>query len=179
MSKNGLFLVSLVAAVPGAVLVYLMVMSFLQYAGNSSTWPKALAGMALLVGLLLTLMPVGILVFGGRKAEKAPVKEPSAGSASEFEDSETIISESHEGSDSSPGLLSGATDPNLEVVEGEPDEFAMTGEIVTSDLDGSSEDFDLGSDFEAGGAEEEAVEVIDAEDKFDEHAPKKKKKQQR
>ena len=180
MSKNGLFFVSLVAAVPGAVLVYLMVMSFLQYAGNSSMWPKALAGMALLVGLLLTFMPVGILVFGGPKAEKAPEKKSVEGSASEFEDSETIISESHEGSDSavgsSRGSLSGATDPNLEVIEGEPDEFAMTGEIVTSDLDGSSEDFDLGSDFEVGGAEEEAVEVIDAEDEFDEHAPKKKKK---
>ena len=176
MSKNGLFFVSLVAAVPGAVLVYLMVMSFLQYAGNSSMWPKALAGMALLVGLLLTFMPVGILVFGGPKAEKAPEKKSVEGSASEFEDSEAIISESHDGSDSSAGSLSGATDPNLEVIEGEPDEFAMTGEIVTSDLDGSSEDFDLGSDFEVGRAEDEAVEVIDAEDEFDEHARKKKKK---
>ncbi|MBI3861621.1 MAG: hypothetical protein HY290_06970 [Planctomycetia bacterium] len=55
-----------------------------------------------------------------------------------------------------------STDPNLEVDEGPPDEFAVTGEVVTDESEGkAAEDF---------GAEEEVLEVEDDE------APKKGKK---
>lgn len=177
MSKNGLLLVSLVGAIPGAVLVYLMVMAFVSFAAGPSLWPKALAGLALLIGLLLAVMPVGIFVFGGPKAEKASKKEESE----EAEGEAAIIAESHDDLEASEAdSASGATDPSLEVVDADSEEFARTGEIVTSDDDIGSEEFDLGSDFEIGEAEGEhsgdAVEVIDADDDFEEEAPKKKKK---
>jgi hypothetical protein len=171
VSKNSLLLVSLVAAIPGGVLVCLMVMAFLNYAGGSTMWPKALAGMSLLIGLLLAVMPIGIFVFGGPKAEKAPEEKSGDEAVIDASDAETIIAESDDGLESSAG----ATDENLEVIEGEPDEFAMTGEVVAGDADTGSEEFDVGSDFEVGGADEEAVEVIDAEDDFEDDAPQKKK----
>ncbi len=149
MTKNGLFLVSLVAALPGGLLVYLMVIAFASYAAGPSVWLKALAGMAFVIGLLLAVMPVGILVFGGPKAEKAPEKkadeEEEAGN--ELTGEQTIIAESHEGSefsDSDSDSSSGATDPVLEVVEAESEEFAMTGVVVTSDADTGSQEFDHG-----------------------------------
>jgi hypothetical protein len=160
----------LVGAIPGAFLAGLMVMAFLNYAGGPSMGSKLLAGMALLVGVLLTCMPVGIFVYGGPKAEKAP-KEKSADEAEiESGEGETIIAESDEGSDSHGGM----TDSSLEVVEGEPDEFAMTGEIVHSDAELSNEEFAADSDFEVGTGDE-AVEMIDEEDEFGDDAPKKKK----
>ncbi len=171
MSKNGLLLVSLVGAIPGALLVYLMVMAFVNYAAGPTMWPKALAGMSLLCGLLLAVMPIGIFVYGGPKTEKAPAEKKDDEAEVEPGNEETIIAESDD--DFEPA--SGATDENLEVVEGASDEFAMTGEIVTSDADSStSEEFDLGSDFEVSESDEEAVEVLD-DDEFDDEAPKKKK----
>lgn len=167
MTKNSLMLISLVAAIPGALLLVLMVMAFINYAAGPTMWYKALAGTALLVGLLLTCMPLVIFVRGGPKAEKAPDKESVEGAESEASDSEAIVAESGEVSDSQVDV----TDENLEVVDGESDEFAMTGELVAGDSDTSNEDFDLGSDFEIGAGEEEAVEVIDDDD----DAPKKKK----
>jgi hypothetical protein len=176
VSKNGLFLVSLVAAVPGGLLVYLMVMAFLNHAGGPTMWPKALAGTALLIGLVLAVMPFGILVFGGPKAEKAaPEKKADEEADNELTGEQTIIVDSQEGSELSESDSSaGATDPDLEVVEAESEEFAMTGEIATSDVD-DGDDFETGSDFEMGSDEDDAVEVIESEDDFEEDAPKKKK----
>lgn len=177
MNKNGLMLVSLVGAIPGAVLVFLMAMAFINYAAGPTMWSKALAGTALLVGLLLTSMPLIVFVRGGSKAEKPAEKESQQEAGEEAEivdasDAETIIAESEDEAE----LSAEATDENLEVVEGEPDEFAMTGEVVSDVADESSEEFDPGSDFEIGGGEEEPVEVIDEGDEFEEDAPKKKKK---
>jgi hypothetical protein len=172
VSKNGLLLVSLVGAIPGAWLVCLMVMAFMNHAAGPSIYPKALAGLALLSGLLLTVMPIGIFVFGGPRAEKAPAEKSGDEADVAVSGSEEIVAESDDGFESS----SGVTDENLEVIEGEPDEFAMTGEVVTGDADSSSEEFDLGSDFEIGGADDEAVEVLEDDDEFDDDAPKKKHK---
>ena len=170
MSKNGLLLVSLVGAIPGAFVVYVMVMAFVNYAAGPAVWPKALAGMSLLCGLLLAVMPIGIFVYGGPKAEKAPAEKTGDESEGGSGDEEAIIAESDEESESSAAV----TDENLEVV-GASDEFAMTGEIVTSDADSSgSEEFDLGSDFEVSESEEGAVEVLE-DDELDDDAPKKKK----
>jgi hypothetical protein len=170
VSKNGLLLVSLVGAIPGAFVVYVMVMAFVNYAAGPAVWPKALAGMSLLCGLLLAVMPIGIFVYGGPKTEKAPAEKSGDKAESTSGDEETIIAESED----DPEYSSGATDESLEVV-GASDEFAMTGEIVTGDADSSgSEEFDLGSDFEVSEPEEGAVEVLE-DDEFDDDAPKKKK----
>lgn len=71
MTKGQVSLMSLVAAVPGALLVYGMVLSFLNFADHSPPAFKVIAGIALAMGLLIALLPFGILIFGGPRAPKA------------------------------------------------------------------------------------------------------------
>jgi hypothetical protein len=160
VSKNGLFLTSLVAAIPGAVLACLMVMAFVNYAGGPTWWVKVLAGMLLLIGMLLAAMPVGIILFAGPKAEKAPKTE---------KDEAAGKSESAEAESEAAGepARSGASDSSLEVVG--TDESAMTGEFV-ADEEASGEDFDLGpgSEFE--------MEAAEADVEVEDEGPKKGKK---
>jgi hypothetical protein len=171
VSKNGLILTSLVGAVPGLLMAYLMVMAFINYAGGQTVMHKILCVLLLLIGLLLAAMPVGIFVLAGPKSEKAPAKKKDdeaaavaeeasdeAASGEVVEAEETVIGEVSDFEDENAAV----TDENLEVDEGPPDEFAVTGEVVTDDVEAGSEDF---------GAEEE-LEVEEAE----EEAPKKGKK---
>lgn len=65
---------SLVAAIPAALLAVLLVMAFLNSSENlKGIALQALVGVTLLGGALVALMPVGILVFGGKKKPKADV----------------------------------------------------------------------------------------------------------
>jgi len=177
VTKQGLFLTSFVAAVPGALMAYLMVASFVQYAGGPSMWTKALAGMLFLVGLLLAAMPLGIFLYGGPKTEKAPAKkaegdlieeagEGESGEESDSRHAETVIADADD-FEERPDV----TDENLEVFEGAPDEFSVTGEVVTGDAaDEESFDADADSDFEVNtGDDEEPFE-------FEDEEPKKGKK---
>lgn len=76
MSKSQLALTSLVAALPGGWLAYLMVMAYLgPGAGGWSIIVKGLTGTLLLVGATLAVMPIGILLFSGPKTPKAPKKK--------------------------------------------------------------------------------------------------------
>ena len=173
MSKNGLILTSLVGAIPGLLMAYLMVMFFLKYTGGQSIIHMALCGLLLLIGLLLAAMPIGIFVLAGPKAEKAPAKKKDAEaaevveSASSAESGEVVEAEETVIGDSSDFVDEHAavTDDNLEIDEGPPDEFAVTGEVVTDDLEAGSEDF--------GAAEE--VDEFEI-DEPEEEAPKKGKK---
>jgi hypothetical protein len=177
VTKTGLILTSFVAAIPGAALAYLMVMAFLSHSGGPSMWSKALAGMLLVIGGLLAVMPFGIIVFAGPKTEKAPKKpegeaakeEGSAVVAAESEsESELEAEEAEEGS----GSRAVVTDPSLEVVEANSDDFAMTGKVEGAAEDAAelSED---DSDFEVNAAAGESDdEFFEAE----EDEPKKGKK---
>ncbi len=175
MTKNGLLLTSLVAAIPGAWLAYLMVMAFLSYSGGPSIWSKALAGMLFVIGTLLVLMPVGIFVFAGPKAEKAPKKAEGeagkeAGSAVvEAESGEAVVAaeEGEEGS-GAPAV----TDANLEVVDAGSEDFAMTGEVVGAE-EAAAEVSEDDSDFEVNADAAESEEEL-FEPEVDE--PKKGKK---
>jgi len=157
VTKTGLFLTSFVAAIPGAVLAYLMVMAFLSHSGGPSMWTKILAGLLLIIGGLLAAMPFGIMVFTGPKTEKAPKKlkeeaakeEGSAVVAAESE-AELEAEEAEEGS----GSRRAVTDPSLEVVEATSDEV----------IEANSDDF-----AEAGGAEK-AAEISDDDSDFEVHA---------
>lgn len=157
MSKNALVLTSLITAIPGALLVFVTVMSFLRYAGGWSIGIQALSGLLLLIGLGLALMPVGIYVLGGPKAEK----EAKAESESAAESAELVAAEESGETPASEELIS---DSSLEVDELGTDEFAMTGEVVTPDASG--EDFDLG----------EEGELDEAVFEEEEDGPKKGKK---
>ena len=172
MSKNGLILTSLVGAVPGALMATLMVMSFAKYAGGPSVLHKILCALALLIGLLLAAMPVGIFVLAGPKAEKAPAKKKEEKTAKDADEASGEIAEAEEAeaeetligeSDDLVEENASATDDNLEIEEGPPDEFAVTGEIVTDEAAAEAEEFVVEGDLE--------VEEADEGD-----APKKKKK---
>ena len=105
MSKRSLCLTSLVGAIPGAGLAYVMVMAFVNYAGGSSNAFKALAGTLLLIGGTLAVMPLGILLFSGPKSEKKIKKkkiEGYEGFASNAAASTTIFFASLQGAQSSP-----------------------------------------------------------------------------
>ena len=175
MTKNGLFLTSFVAAVPGAVLAYLMVMAFLNYSGGPSLWTKLLAGLLLLIGMLLMLMPVGIFVYAGPKAEKAPKKAEGesgkeAGSAVVEAGSGEAVVEADAGEEGS-GAAVAVTDPNLEVVDANSEDFAMTGEVVGAE-EAASEVSEDDSDFEVNADASSGDEFLEAE----EDEPKKRKK---
>lgn len=79
MSKWNLIAVSIVAAVPGAFLAYLMVDAFLSGADAMSGTMMALVGITLATSATMALTPVGIAVFGGK--EPAVAEEPEAASA--------------------------------------------------------------------------------------------------
>ncbi len=165
MTKNGLFLTSFVAAIPGAFLAYQMVMVFINYAGGSTMWPKVLAGLLLLIAVLLAVMPVGIILFAGPKTEKSAKSVVNKADKAEADE---VAAEAEE---SEMSARSGATDDNLEVFEGEADEFASTGKVASGEDLASGDDFDLGegSDFEMDAAADDLFE-------FDEDQPKKGKK---
>lgn len=75
VTKMQASLMSLVAAVPGGLLAYGMVMSFLQYSERSPLSFKVISGISLVLGLLLALLPLAILAFAGPKAVKEPAKK--------------------------------------------------------------------------------------------------------
>jgi hypothetical protein len=159
VSKNGLILSSLVTAIPGAVLTYLMVMAFINFAGGPSILHKILCVLALLIGLLLMALPVGIFVLAGPKAEKSP--DEKNGDADDVKKSKKKGDEDEvEELVEADSGVSGVTDENLEIESGSLDEFAVTGEVLLED------------------DEADSGEIVDVEEieEADEPAPKKGKK---
>jgi hypothetical protein len=71
VTKTQTMLTSLVAAVPAGVLSAVLVMVFLSYSDALKPMAYVVLGSALACSGLMTLMPFGILVFGGRKARPA------------------------------------------------------------------------------------------------------------
>lgn len=72
MTKSSTALMSLVAAIPGALLAFLLVMAFLNHADKMGGTLNAIVGVALLCGVATALMPVGVLIFGGPKGPAKP-----------------------------------------------------------------------------------------------------------
>jgi hypothetical protein len=163
---NTLCLTSLVAAVPGAWLAVLMVMAFVNHAGGWSVTLQGLAGILLLIGSTLALMPVGIYVLMGPKAEKASKKKKDshakeADSAAEpSESTEALMVDDADAFDADAIDEADATF-EADIDHRDSEEFVET--MSTPDAEADSDAFDLGDDFELDSQE-------DAEAK-----PKKKK----
>ena len=83
-------LTSLVAAIPASVLVYLLVMVFLNQAESLSTNTKAVVGATLLAAALVALMPF-ILLIPGRKAA------PATGSAGDDDAAIEVMDDAESG----------------------------------------------------------------------------------
>jgi len=104
MTKNGLFAVSLIGAIPGAFLAYLCVMAFLNFAGGSSILLKSLTGLLLLIGAGMPILSVATLLQGrggksGDEASTKVAKAPAKGTASESV-AEEVVEEVEELADS-------------------------------------------------------------------------------
>jgi hypothetical protein len=156
VNKTNLCLTSLVAAIPGAWLAVLMVMAFLSPgAGGWSVVVKGLAGLQLLIGAALAAMPVGILVLSGPKGEKkSKQKDQPAPKGDEAKPQAAALADQEDdGFVSADATFEADSDPR------DSEEFVET--IGQGDVEISSDDFDLGADFEL-----DSVEQVD---------PKKKK----
>jgi len=158
-------LTSLVVAIPGLFLLFLVVMGFLRFGGGWSAVSITLSALLGLIGLGLALMPVGIHLYGAKSGEKSKEEGAEAGESG----SAVVAAESGE----SPSSAVAVTDPSLEVVDAGSDELAMTGEFVTED-EGSEEEFAVDSESESE-SELESDEVAFEEEEPEEE-PKKRKK---
>lgn len=94
MGKVSFALTSLVAAIPGGILCYLLVMAFVSHAANLQLMSQIFVGLSLLCAGTVALMPVGILIFGGRPAGKKTSAKAPAGKKSQAaanDDEEEIL----------------------------------------------------------------------------------------
>lgn len=81
---------SLVAAVPAGILCALLVMVFLNHAENLKTMTQALVGGTLVVTAVVTLLPFGVLIFGGRSGGKGADKGKAGATSGKAADDGTI-----------------------------------------------------------------------------------------
>jgi hypothetical protein len=151
-------LLSLVAAVPGGVLAYLMVAAFLTRSGDMTGTFQILAGLTLVLSVLVAVIPVGILLFS-RKEPQAD-KEAKEGEPDESSDEE-VIDEAVEPGFGEADEAMEIPDEDLEAVEDDfaDDEFDLDEEDSDSaetieGMDAFSDD-DVDEDFEIDGFEED------------------------
>jgi hypothetical protein len=120
MSKTQVLLASLVAAVPGAFLAYLMVMSFISYGDKSSGAMKGLAGVTLCLAAVMCALPVIVWVAGpktpsSQAADESRGKKDEEGEA-EPDGQDDVAAESGEVEAASDELAS-VDDESLDVFE--------------------------------------------------------------
>ena len=159
VTKFQLVLTSLVAVIPGAFLVMLLVMALLSHSENLTTIAYVVIGGTLLATSIVVLIPAGILVGGRRKTAKSKAvagKKETGGEIEAIDDEVAVI-------DDADGI-SGEDDLVME----------------TSDFDLVEDD--AGMSFEDD-LETEPVDEVDSfeidDDDFDiddEPKPKKKKR---
>jgi hypothetical protein len=125
VNRTGIFGVSLVSAIPGAILAIVMVLVFVNYAGGPSILTKVLAGLMLLSGLALAAMPAAIWLFLAPKQISA---EKAAGAAAEPKQEEAEV----------------AVEEPAEPAEGIIEDDAVDKEVPQND---EESEFDLGADF--------------------------------
>ena len=168
MGKTQRALTSLVAAVPAGVLLYLLVMTFLNRADSLNMMMKVVAGVTLACAFFVVLMPILLLVLGNRKAKEAVDVDDSVAEAAVIsnDDDDVADIEGDEASDATVGALD-ESDADVDA----SDEF----EIDESDADIMS---DSSGEFEAGmGSSLDEIESVDFEDEEEEEPkPKKRKK---
>ena len=137
MSKLQLPLISLVAAIPGGFLAYLLVMAFLNHAESMPT--------TLLMSGVLVLMPLGALIFGPKGGAKKKGKDLEEAESFD-EDDEELVSDS-------AAELSG---------EFEEEDF----DEADDDMFESAGDLEVGDDFDEFDGAEASGELSDGEFDF-------------
>ncbi|MGE3313524.1 MAG: hypothetical protein AB7O26_00320 [Planctomycetaceae bacterium] len=119
MTKSSLALVTIVSAIPGAFLACVLVGSLMTSFSDMPTMFIALVGLALLAAAAAALMPVGIMVFGGRGGASAVVAAPKPAKEKKSKKEKAEADAEPEASDAAVAVVS---DPEVEIAA-EGDEF--------------------------------------------------------
>ena len=156
MSKLGLASASLIAAIPGAVLTYLLVMTFLKNSENLSGMMWAVSVPTLLTSVLVAVLPVGVMLFGPKTDAPDKAKKDD----DDFGDDDELLEDT--GSDAD--LDEFGDDEDLVADEG--DELTMEGDDEFDDdasetIDANSEDLFMEDDDDFG------LELEDEEEEDD------------
>jgi hypothetical protein len=157
VGRTNLAALSLIAAIPAAILAVVLVMGFLQHASDMPMMLLVTAGVALLTAACVALTPVGILVFTGPRGTRA-AKPAKAAAVAKPQAEEGIAAKkaardepaasgelADEGADSAPRKAAPsdaweAEESEVAVSEAEADEFEFD--------DNLSSEFDSEFDFE-------------------------------
>ena len=137
MTKLQRMLTSLVAAIPAAYLVYVLVMAMLSYSESLSTISYVVMGLTLLAAATALLIPFGVM-FGGSRKPAPPKADAKQSTGDDIE----AVDDDVEVSDEPSETISALDD---EVVE-EASDFELadsSDDIVSQESDDSFEDFDL------------------------------------
>jgi hypothetical protein len=134
VSKIGLASASLIAAIPGAVLTVLLVMTFLKNSENLSGMMWAVSVPTLLTSVLVAVLPGAVMLFG----PKADAADKAKKDDDDFGDDDEMLDDA--GSDAE--LDEFGDDEDL--VAGEGDELTMEGDDEFDD--DASETIDANSD---------------------------------
>jgi hypothetical protein len=101
VSKLQLFLVSLIGAIPGAVLAFLAVMAFLNFAGGSSMLLKATTGLLAAVGAFMPILSAMILLSGRGEGKPAAAQGVATkGTEAAATDDSVVAADSRDSTDS-------------------------------------------------------------------------------
>ena len=141
MNKLSLAAVSLVAAIPAGVLAVLMTLAFLRHAEHMKTSLLVLAGLTLAISALVTVMPLGILIFGSKEKQKSKADQATPDDADNSAD------------DQGPDSFAESDEPqssdskaDIETAEGEDEEDLEV--VDDEDFGFSDDDFDMEDDKE-------------------------------
>jgi len=171
VTKTQVVLTSLVAALPGAVLSYLLIMVFLSYGGGKTVMMQALAAITLLLSIAAVLAPAGLWVFGGPAAPRKKNAGKDAEGGDEAGEDAAEVEEVEAADEDEVQTVAAASDEALEIesgeVEGFEDEVAFEDEAAVEDV----EEADVVT------ADSDAFE--DVFDDFEDEEPDDKKKKHR
>ena len=156
VTKIQLTLTSLIAVIPGAFLIYVLVMAMLESSDKMSTIAYVVLGTALLSMVITVLMPVGIFMGGTKRAtakKGAAKKAKKEESVSEIEALEDDIELADDVDAAS--LADAASFADESLIEDDSihtGELALSGEMPLSTGDDSlhigTEEFDLGNSYD-------------------------------
>jgi hypothetical protein len=137
VTKLQQMLTSLVAAIPAAYLIYVLVMAMLSYSESLSTIAYVVMGLTLLAAATALLIPFGVMFGGNRK----PTPAKGEAKQSTGDDIEAVDDDA-EVSDEPSETIEALDDDDTEgASEFELDDSSE--EIVAQDSDDAFEDFDL------------------------------------
>ena len=137
-------LTSLVAAIPAAYLIYVLVMAMLSYSESLSTIAYVVMGLTLLAAATALLIPFGVM-FGGSRKPAAPKADAKKSTGDDIEEVDDDVEVSDEPSETIEALDDDDDDDDDDAVEAASDfDLADSSEeIVAQDSDDAFEDFDL------------------------------------